>query len=121
MGKIDWNKPLELLDGTPVMAVMGSASGPLGVGPSKDTSHRWLLGVPGYPYGYHVLGDDPSYLRNRKEVASVPTLRDQFAMATLTCFCDPDYDWEDYETMAIHAYRVADAMIAARENGKDEI
>lgn len=116
MNDIDWNKPLELMDGTPVTAVMGSASGPPGVGPSKDTSHRWLLGVPGYPYGYHVLGDNPSYLRNRKEVAEAPTLRDQFAMAALTGFCAPhDEDWEDYETMAIHAYRVADAMMEARK------
>lgn len=110
---IDWNKPLELLDGTPVMVVMGSASGPPGVGPSKDTSHRWLLGHPEYPCGCHVSENDPSWLRNRKEVE--PTLRDQFAMAALTGFCAPDDDWEDYETMAIHAYRVADAMLAARD------
>lgn len=42
-------------------------------------------------------------------------LRDQFAMEALTGFCAPDDDWEDYETMAVHAYRVADAMLAARD------
>ena len=45
-----------------------------------------------------------------------PTLRDQFAMSTLEGFISTDWGMEvDAERIAKECYKVADAMLAARQ------
>lgn len=48
------------------------------------------------------------------EVEDFPTVRDQFAMASLAAM---DYEAWPMERLAFDAYRIADAMMAARKGG----
>ena len=53
--------------------------------------------------------------RQLMQYKQVPTLRDQFAMAALTgCIIDRRQGF-DPEGYAMEAYKIADAMLAARE------
>lgn len=51
-----------------------------------------------------------------KVLGDQPTLRDQFAMATLTGLLSDAHEVIPYEDMPKKAYEIADAMMEARNN-----
>lgn len=119
---VDWTKPIELHDGTPVwLAHRGYHGGPN----PDDDGHYWIEGEDGYR---ECLGSSEfaaSKVRNRIEPVSAtaelariklpeqPTLRDQFAMAFLTGQAFNVTIWLP-EKMAEQAYMYADAMLVER-------
>lgn len=115
MNKIDWSKPIEwaIIDGSNEKAkfVGKSETGSFHV----ETEYGPLFCDEYGTYGIDVSG----YIRNVQDHSEpeTATLRDQFAMAALHGFCINPDEFEDYETIAIHSYRVADAMMEARKKG----
>lgn len=127
---IDWSKPLELMDGTPVELV---ATKELVGRSNPDIEGKYYLapvvgGVfPEYgrflivePSGIHWRRKGKVLVRNRAEqpnpTPETLTLRDQFAMAALTGIMAHDRD-DEYaeEWVANRAYYLADAMLTARK------
>lgn len=122
---VDFSKPLELMDGTPVVVVGGPDSdGDYTVEPvdgqriayGSDMLDTLTVGSHGRvwtPYGYKE-----QRVRNCAEpTPETLTLRDQFAMAALTAVMsceDPLYE-PTPEFVANRAYRLADAMLTARK------
>lgn len=132
MNKIDWSKPIEwVFDGESIEKakfVKNSDTGSFHV----ETEYGPLYCDEYGTYGANFCG----YIRNVQDQSepeipqhiyqrvgevemfkSGATLRDQFAMAALQGFCVNPDEFEDYETIAIHSYRVADAMMEARKKG----
>lgn len=142
---IDWSKPLELMDGTPVRLMTADELG--SDNPDSD-GDRWITSEDGTTLAYSVICPDGSafrypedgqYVRNRAERADpfpthpdfgksidmVPakTLRDEFAMAALTGWiANTDQvtprAGETLGQMGTRlAYGWADAMMAERAKG----
>ena len=124
---VDWNKPLELMDGTPVVLADRNGRDWGGTNPDSD-GHYWVK----LPNGYQrCVGDDGvGDIRNRAEPAATPeievgnvsfssvsevaTLRDQFAMAAISGVMTNDPEITD-DGLANDCYRIADAMMQARK------
>lgn len=120
---IDWSKPLELMDGTPVRLDPDERA------PDEFGGH-WVCREDGKlitcPGGMEwcSLSIEPNgefegkaFVRNRAEpTPETLTLRDQFAMAALTGIMATDSDGEHAEEwVAKRAYHLADAMLTARK------
>lgn len=135
---IDWTKPLELMDGTPVRLVHSDhyALEPWGGCQPDNGGHWWVEREDGLRFvdGVHTIcGDDSGFsfgnkVRNRAEPETVTpdeipewikvgeiakssvTLRDRFAMAAIP-YCVGGCNPSE---IAEEAYAIADAMMAAR-------
>lgn len=137
---VDWSKPIELDDGTPVnvdrgpndkgnylVEMNGHPFRRDGVG----VRLRWWYGADGVPPGgdpavYYTIRNASETGKPAEEVMSTKTLRDEFAMAALSGMmaspsvppCGDDYP-ENYDRFAHLAGRLADAMMAERAKGGD--
>lgn len=127
---IDWTKPLELMDGTPVRLLPADhyAIRPWGGTQPDRGGHHWIEREDGCAFEggcQFICGDETGFsfgikVRNRAEVAteaSAPTpaeglteLRDRFAMAALAAAYRNDVPRD----CARWVYAVADAMLAER-------
>lgn len=119
---IDWTKPLELMDGTPVVPYYSDRStgwpDEAGQYHVAETNER-LVGFfneDGSLYPYSGVSEDTRFrVRNRDETPA-KTLRDEFAMAALDGVCYENGTAERMATLnATQAYAIADAMMAARK------
>lgn len=119
---IDWTKPLELLNGTPVwLAATGFAGGP---NPDEDGDY-WVEGPDGYRECVGNASAD-CMVRNRieptdatAELACIelpeqPSIRDRFAMAAMALMMPGRGCSVSFERVAMDAYNLADAMMAER-------
>ena len=119
MNAIDWTKPLELMDGTPVRLFPYPGKEPDGGGHynvdiADGDPNLWFVDADGTCNGEPFLRNraepEPqiaSYIENFSEY---PTLRDRFAMAALATIesrTPPDF-------AAKRAYAIAEAMLAER-------
>lgn len=116
---IDWTKPLELMDGTPVRletpAEMKGAFG--GTNPDIHGDY-WIVKMDGSSLpGDGCQRPDTTKVRNRatpEPETPTKTLRDEFAMAALTGLIIGD-KVHGPVSIVDDAYRAADAMMAARK------
>lgn len=114
---IDWTKPLELIDGTPVRLFpyarrQPDCGGDYHVDVGYGDDNLWFVREDG-------TRDGAPFLRNRQPAAELvvptperPTLRDRFAMAALTGILSRSVFAG--AGGAREAYAMADAMLAAR-------
>lgn len=127
---IDWTKPIETEDGTPLVLAQHGESYGDNTNPDSD-GYYWVMIEGATETAYNTYCHTPNgtrangkfgRIRNRAEpvavepVAATPqpapkTLRDEFAMAALAC--SPDVLVPG--SAAARAYRIADAMMAERE------
>lgn len=124
---IDWTKPLELMDGTPVRL---RARGGLD-GKNPDTGgDYWIEGANGERLETRCVSNeglgryDQLYVRNRLvsppatdnavEKEPTETLRDRFAMAALTGLLAADASPLAFSLASRHAWLMADKMMAER-------
>jgi len=125
---IDWTKPIEFMDGTPVVLAKhgldyGDCTNPdddgdywtVEEGEEEDAINTDCFRFDGtrYPGGKVEV-------RNRAAPTEQPkTLRDEFAMAALTWIPRPKWGGPlDSVCVASEAYDIADAMMAERERGQ---
>lgn len=124
---IDWTKPLELMDGTPVVLAKhgreyGDCTNPDGDGDYwiiKEGDAEDAINAGCYHFDGTGLGVGKMAIRNRAAPTEQPkTLRDEFAMAALQgMVTGPQQPWKP-EIVAGEAYALADAMMAERERGQ---
>lgn len=141
---IDWTKPLELMDGTPIRLSDRNGKDFGGTNPDRDGDY-WIEREDGLPTDLgpgercvSLAGTFVQTIRNRAEPAATPTddeipqhiykrvgevelfqsgatLRDQFAMAALTgILAGADVNM-DVDELVKQAYWAADAMMQARK------
>ena len=124
---IDWTKPLELMDGTPVRLETPAEMKGIFGGTNPDIhGDYWIVKMDGSSLpGDACQRPDTTKVRNRAEyeaelscieLPEQPTLRDRFAMAALTGLCShPDYYDRTWAEIAETAEGQADAMMEARK------
>lgn len=135
---IDWSKPLELMDGTPVIIDMVDGSGNHylthedGTFPKTYLGGRMVLSPDGCHYFTAEREREPGPRVRNRATPETPTtqpeppktLRDEFAMAALmglSGMCDNTgmASWLANDA-AVRSYELADAMMAERKKGIEQ-